>query len=704
MRKHTIFIKLITFWVVLLPFAINAQNSHSSSLPSLNELQNKNIQELLEIAGAYADSDSVSTFSCYQLALNKAQNVQDKFLVCRSIGYFYEDNNNIRTALNYYEQAAEKESLLNPTEKANIFIDMAIANRKLGNYQKARDYYAKTLEVASASNDVEMVEYSYDGIGNIYYLVGDYNKAIEYTLKSLHSAEQRQFTDGILQTLKNLSQIYLIAKHSDLALQNIQKAYQIALPLKNNEELIAISVIHGNILSEIQQYPQAILKIEEALNLALNEKINTTILNAYLSGGDIYIKQQQYEKAKQYFDIALKHKQQLSPLNLTKLYYELGKINSSYQNYALADVFFKKSLAIAEEYKFVIYLQKNSTALSNVNKALKKHDLAFLYLEKANIYNDSIFSQEKVAKTAELLFKYNLEKSEKDVAELKLRESKFMLISGGSLFVLMLLFLLYLNWIKSKNNQSLRLKNKEIKQQNKKLAESNEILRQFAFAAAHDLKEPLRNIGSFASLIQRRFTADLPEDMKRYLGFMSSGVNRMYSLLEDLLAFSTLITSDETIETITELNSIETAVKNVVTQISATIEDSKAQISCAENLPLVPMSELHLKQILQNLITNSIKFVENDVIPIITINAQETNEMLQITIKDNGIGIDKQYSDKIFLLFQRLHKEENRYGGTGVGLTICKNIVDKYNGKIWFDSEPNEGTTFHLTIPRVFNV
>lgn len=343
MRKHTT-INSIIFLIIFLPFLVKSQNNQGSPIFNSKELQEKNIQELLDIASSYPSSDSAKIFDCYQIALNKAQNVQDKFLVCRSIGYFYEDNNNIRRALSYYEKAIEDEKLLNATEKANIFTDLAITHRKLGNYEKARDFYAKTLEIATINNDVEMVEYSYDGIGNIYYLVGDYNKAIEYTLKSLHSAEQRNFTQGALQTLKNISQIYLIAKHSDLALQNIQKAYQIAQPLNDKKELIAIAIIQGNIFSDIQQYPQAIAKIEEALSLAQGEKINATILNAYLSGGDICLKQQEFEKAKQYFSFALKHKQLLSPLNLAKLNYELGKINLLNQNYILADGFFKKSL------------------------------------------------------------------------------------------------------------------------------------------------------------------------------------------------------------------------------------------------------------------------------------------------------------------------------------------------------------------------
>ena len=257
---------------------------------------------------------------------------------------------------------------------------------------------------------------------------------------------------------------------------------------------------------------------------------------------------------------------------------------------------------------------------------------------------------------------------------------------------MIILFLVYTIQMRGKNLRTLQQKNQEVEIQYRKLEESNEILSQFAYAAAHDLKEPLRSIGSYIGLIQMKHGKILPDDAKEYMKFVNSGVKRMYSLLTDLLDFSQVISQQPGSEEVRP-NDI---LSDVEDNLRSAIETKNAQIVYQPNLPQVKMNRLHMTQLFQNLIGNALKFTDKD--PIVRVEAKEENGNIVMTIEDNGIGIKKEYASKVFVLFQQLNKKE-QFDGTGIGLTICKNIVEKYNGKIWFESEENVGTKFYISIP-----
>jgi light-regulated signal transduction histidine kinase (bacteriophytochrome) len=237
----------------------------------------------------------------------------------------------------------------------------------------------------------------------------------------------------------------------------------------------------------------------------------------------------------------------------------------------------------------------------------------------------------------------------------------------------------------------LKHKNEEIRSQNRRLKESNEILNQFAYVSAHDLKEPLRSIGNFVHIIQRRYIALLPPEAADYMGYVTGGVKRMDSLLTALLEYSTVASEGHEVETAI---SVKQMVKEVCENLRSVIESKGAEIICKDELPPMRMSHLHLTQLLQNTMSNSLKFCTQK--PMIRIETLHQKHEIWIKITDNGIGIEAEYSDKVFKLFQRLSRQHE---GTGIGLTICKNIVDKYNGRIWFESVINKGSTFFIALP-----
>jgi PAS domain S-box-containing protein len=233
-----------------------------------------------------------------------------------------------------------------------------------------------------------------------------------------------------------------------------------------------------------------------------------------------------------------------------------------------------------------------------------------------------------------------------------------------------------------------------LKKTAEKLARSNADLQQFAYVASHDLQEPLRMVGSYAQLLARRYQGRLDKDADDFIGFILDGVTRMQRLIHDLLSFSRVGTRGKSFQP-TDCNSVlETKLKD----LQCAIKESKAVITY-DRLPVVQADENQVGQLFQNLIGNAIKF-RNKRTPRIHIWAERKGKEWVFAVRDNGIGIDPQYQERIFVIFQRLHTREE-YSGTGIGLAICKRIVERHGGQIWVESEVGKGSTFFFTLPAV---
>lgn len=226
-----------------------------------------------------------------------------------------------------------------------------------------------------------------------------------------------------------------------------------------------------------------------------------------------------------------------------------------------------------------------------------------------------------------------------------------------------------------------------------KLSQSNNELEQFAYVASHDLQEPLRMVASYIQLLQRRYKGNITAEADEFINYAVDGVVRMKTLINDLLAYSRVNTKDTQLEDVDCSKVVEQNIKN----LAASIEETGAEIN-VEILPTVKANQMQINQLFQNLISNAIKFRKPDVKPVINISAKHTGDEWLFTVSDNGIGIDKEFSDKIFNIFQRLHNN-SEYPGTGIGLAICKRIIEKLGGLLWVESEEGMGSTFNFTIP-----
>lgn len=239
--------------------------------------------------------------------------------------------------------------------------------------------------------------------------------------------------------------------------------------------------------------------------------------------------------------------------------------------------------------------------------------------------------------------------------------------------------------------QELDEKNQELK----RYIDSNMQLENFAYIASHDLKEPLRTIGNFAQLLNRRYKEQLEGAGQEYLDFIVGGVKNMNQLIEDLLTYSRVNTEEHTIETI-NINDLLTLIQH---GLSNYIEEKEAILHIDAMPEKILANRTKVKQLFQNLLINAIKFHKPGEKPVVFISVEETNTHWQFTVRDKGIGIEKDFHDKIFLLFKKLHNRKD-YQGTGIGLALCKKIVDQHKGKIWVESELGMGTAFIFTLEK----
>ncbi|MCL4248998.1 MAG: PAS domain S-box protein [Anaerolineae bacterium] len=224
-----------------------------------------------------------------------------------------------------------------------------------------------------------------------------------------------------------------------------------------------------------------------------------------------------------------------------------------------------------------------------------------------------------------------------------------------------------------------------------RLRRSNEELKQFAYVASHDLQEPLRMVSSYLQLLENRYSDQLDQDAKEFIGFAVDGATRMKQLIQDLLLYSRVETRKGAFSMV-DMNQVLDAVKR---DLGVLIQETGATVTSGD-LPVLTADQLQMTQLLQNLINNAIKFRSEEP-PCVEISAEKVSDLWKFTVRDNGIGIEEKYKDRIFEIFQRLHGR-GKYPGTGIGLAICRRVVERHGGRIWVESEAGHGSNFYFAI------
>lgn len=234
-----------------------------------------------------------------------------------------------------------------------------------------------------------------------------------------------------------------------------------------------------------------------------------------------------------------------------------------------------------------------------------------------------------------------------------------------------------------------------LKETMRRLERSNRDLQQFAYVASHDLQEPLRMVASYLQLLERRYKGKLDADADDFINFAVDGARRMQTLIQDLLQYSRVEMRGNSFEPA----DFESILETVLDGLQVMIKENRAVVT-HDPLPTVACDKTQIAQLLHNLIANGIRF-RGESPPEISLSARRGKGEWIFSVRDNGIGIDSQYFERIFVIFQRLHGKKEYPDGTGIGLAVCKSIVERHGGRIWVDSEPGKGSLFQFSMPNV---
>jgi signal transduction histidine kinase len=235
----------------------------------------------------------------------------------------------------------------------------------------------------------------------------------------------------------------------------------------------------------------------------------------------------------------------------------------------------------------------------------------------------------------------------------------------------------------------------ELEETNRKLERSNKELQEFVYVASHDLKEPVRKVSAFGELMKETLAGRLDEDEQENFDFMIDGATRMQQMIDDLLIYSRVTTKAKPAEPV-DVNAVIENLKNV--ELAVPLEEVGGDIEVPKPLPNVYADSSQMHQLLQNLIGNGLKYHRDGVPPVVTVRSKQNGNKVRIEVQDNGIGISEEYYEEIFKMFQRLHSADD-YEGTGIGLAVCKKIVERHGGEIGIESTPDAGSRFWFTVP-----
>jgi len=558
------------------------------------EYHDKTASEILKIAAKQSFIDYDAAMALSDIALQKTRiekNLQKQFYAHRERGFISEENNQLERALQEFEFAKSVANAMDDNrDRLTIYTDLAIVNKKLGNYKAATDYHSMTLYLAKEEGDLEMVEDNLHGLGSIFERVGDYEKALDYFLQSLEIAEKRESIQGRVMTIQAIAELYLKTKNNSQALENIENAFRLAE--STNDSLIIANVLsdYGNILASLGDYDLALIKLNNSLRICESGNRKVAQARTMIEIADVYTQKGDLEKAKKFFMKCFEIEEYMPPKELASLYSALGNLEKRQEDFDKAKEYFDRSIVLLSTIKNSYLEQQNNYALYEIYKEEGNADKALGYLEGYNKLQEEILNNEKQQRIAEKRFQFEMDKTKSKLQSLAATQNKTLLIGTSVTLLMIITFMFFNNSLRKKNNQALKIKAAEIEDQNKKLTESNEVLKQFAYAAAHDLKEPLRNIGSFISLIKKRYGPDLNEEANGYMNYVVKAVKRMNDLLLDLLEFSAISTEKAS----NDIINIGNILDEVLYTLQDKIQEREARIEYKNDFPPIKMNRTHL--------------------------------------------------------------------------------------------------------------
>ena len=609
-----------------------------------------------------------------QQALAKfGDDAENTVKIYAALSRLYTATNNFKEALRIAKDAlfllknieAEDEII------AELYQSLVQAYLKSQDYGNLEEYASTLLKISRSLQDVEKEIVALNNLAIVNSIRNDFKTAMAYFIDALELGKKIAYRQSVANSLINIGTIYAHLQNHDEALKrylNIIEDYQDVL------EMNTLAIVYnnvGNINYRKNDVEQAHFYFKKTLELAQKNQYQemialalTQISRAYRLENNTTEALVFAEESRQLmFDLGDVNGKQINLINLGQLHYDLGDFES-------AILLTNQGLDISLEADDELNTMKAYELLATIYAYLKDFEKAYTYQFAYTQLQESVENEQRNLQAVDIEIRYDIREKQLQIEQLQ-RENEYQ----GQLL-----------------EQS-----KQIEQQNIELTQANEELQQFAYVVSHDLKEPLRMIASYIQLMLRRLPKELSNDgsdIETYSNFINEGVTRMGLLLDGLLQYATVGEEKEEKEDFDIKEIAEYATFN----LKLLIQESEAQINIGE-MPTLHVLSSRFTQLFQNLISNAIKFRKPNTIPIVNITCEKRKKDYLFKVSDNGIGINKEHRERVFVIFQRLHTRK-QYEGTGIGLSICQKIITRVGGKIWVEGELGVGTTFCFTVPK----
>lgn len=564
----------------------------------------------------------------------------------------------------------------------------------------------KAWSLAEPLNDNDLKSLIQNSFGMALHSMGNSPKCIEAMIEALNYARNGKEKHRVPIIITNLGYIHLQINNLEQASYYLEEAKVYADTMKNIRVKSFLLRNLGLLNSKKGIYNDAEKYLLEAKDLSnkSNDRFNEAY--SFLCLGKLYVDKKQFTKAIQNFENALDLFNQIGNVeHQIETYVSILQTQNALGNYDQTIKQAQIAHSLVSNNKSTDTKAQYYEELAHAYSMKGDYKKAYTYHKKYKVWADSVYSIQKANKTLELESAHQLEKKELSISQLNIekknieKERKLILLISILSFAFLLILALFLltNYRLNKNRseeleKEVNKRTIELKDTNKRLLASNNELERFAYITSHDLKEPLRNIHGFSELAKIAMDSDDKSQLKSSLNYIKSNAVQMNKLVEDVLDYSKIKVHAE--HEITDLNLV---IQKVHQSLNFLYQEKKPIIN-QSTLPQIKGSHYQFFQFFKNLIENGIKYNKNNPI-VIDINAKENNKEFIFKIKDNGIGIDPKYHDKVFSMFKRLHSK-SEYSGTGLGLATVKKIVENLNGTIQLKSELNKGSEFIISIPK----